>query len=231
MYGRLRRVKATSRTLSQIRLRLTLVPLVVDILRPTRNSLQVAPSPSLSRSHQQRSHSHSSSSSNNNSSNSSNSPPHLHSTRWTVGRTWEGCSCHCNRIITRRTLVARSRAAEAQWGRPHKQSHLLSMTLPLPNRRTLRRNVIHSLEIRRLVGVARRQVVVRTWRRTEEAAESSFGRVERRSVVHCHCDWVDLVLPTYFTSTNEHLFHLPVQISLSFLPSHSSFFSVPNTCT
>jgi hypothetical protein len=44
----------------------------------------------------------------------------------------------------------------------------------------LRRNAIRSLEIRRLVGVARRQVAVRTWRRTEEAAESSFGRVETR---------------------------------------------------
>lgn len=56
------------------------------------------------------------------------------------------------------------------------------MTLRLPNRRTLHRNVIHSLEIHRLVEV-RRQVVVRTWRRTEEAAELSFGRVERRTTL------------------------------------------------
>jgi hypothetical protein len=98
------------------------------------------------------------------------------------------------------------------------------MTLPSANKRTLRRNVIHSLEIRRLVGAARRQVVVRTWRRTEEAAESSFGRVELGCATpHCDCDWFDLVLPTYFISTNEHLFHLPVQISFS----TQAFFFVP----
>jgi len=106
-------------------------------------------------------------------------------TLWTVGPTWLGCSCPCNRIITRRTLGARSRAAEPLWHRPCKRFRLLSMTLQLPSRRTLRRSVIHFLEIRRLLGVALPQVV-RTWRKTEEAAESSFGRGEHYSVVQHH---------------------------------------------
>ena len=138
--------------------------------------------------------------------------------------------CHSNRIITRRTLVARSRAAEAQLHRPDQQSSLLSMTLRLPNRRTLRHNVIHSPEIRRLVGVARQQVVVRMWRRTEEAAESSFGRVERRSVV-CRTTTLPLRLGRSCATDVLHQYQRTSfsspRADFSFLP-HSSFFFCPS---
>jgi len=67
------------------------------------------------------------------------------------------------------------------------------------------------------LGAARLEVVVRTWRRIEEAAESNFGRGKRLRSARNYRVWflVDLVLAT-FTQCHS--------TSLSSLPANFSFF-------
>jgi len=67
------------------------------------------------------------------------------------------------------------------------------------------------------LGAARLEVVVRTWRRIEEAAESNFGRGKRLRSARNYRVWflVDLVLATFTQCHSTSLSSLPANFSFS----------------
>jgi hypothetical protein len=98
------------------------------------------------------------------------------------------------------------------------------MTVRCPSRRALHHCAIHSRERLRPLGAASLEAVVRTWRRIEEVAESSFGRGKRlRSAIYQRV-WflVDLVLPT-FTQCHSTSLSSPANFSFFFFLTFQLF--------
>ena len=145
-----------------------------------------------------------------------------------------GCSSPCSRITTRSILALRSRAAEAPLCHPRRQFRSLSTTVRCPSRRALHHCAIHSREMLHPLGVVRLGVVVRTWRRIEEVAESSFGRGKR---LRSACNLPARLVSRRSRSTD--VYAVPFNISFIssckflFFPSlHSSFLvRFPIACT